>query len=144
MALGKQQRHLRPGALSGLTGLTELSLSGNAVVNVSPLAGLTGLTELNLQGNPLSEVSSLSGLAGLTDLYLALTPLSEASSLSGLTGLTVHGLPWPYRYPKLGSLSDRVEAYEDARPTGRSGARSPAQPAPSVRVKIQNRHARAG
>ena len=74
--------------LSGLTGLTELSLSGNAVVNVSPLAGLTGLTELNLQGNPLSEVSSLSGLAGLTDLYLALTPLSEASSLSGLTGLT--------------------------------------------------------
>ena len=130
--------------LSGLTGLTELSLSGNAVVNVSPLAGLTGLTELNLQGNPLSEVSSLSGLAGLTDLYLALTPLSEASSLLGLTGLTVHGLPWPYRYPKLGSLSDRVEAYEDARPTGRSGARSPAPPASSVRVENTNRHARAG
>ncbi len=123
--------------LSGLTGLTWLSLSGNAVVNVSPLSGLTGLTYLNLQGNPLSEVSSLSGLTRLTDLYLALTPLTEASSLSGLTGLTVHGLPWPYRYPKLGSLSDRVEAYEDARPTGRSGARSPAPPAPSVRVKIQ-------
>ena len=123
--------------LSGLTGLTWLSLSGNAVVDVSSLSGLTGLTYLNLEDNPISEVSSLSGLTNLTDLYLALTPLSEASSLSGLTGLTVHGLPWPYRYPKLGSLSDLVEAYEDARPTGRSGARSPAPPAPSVRVKIQ-------
>ena len=124
-------------SLSGLTGLTWLSLSGNAVVNVSPLAGLTGLTYLNLQGNPLTDVSPLAGLTNLTELYLALTPLTEASSLSGLTGLTVHGLPWPYRYPKLGSLSDLVERYEDARATGRSGARSPAPPAPSVRVNIR-------
>ncbi len=136
--------------LTGLelaTGLTRLDLgsgpgkwpweNSNAISDLAPLSGLTGLTELNLQGNPLSEVSALSGLTRLTDLYLALTPLSDVSSLSGLTGLTVHGLPWPYRYPQLGSLSDLVERYEDARSGARSGARSPAPPVRSIRVKIR-------
>ena len=155
-ATGLTRLHLGPGTLvdawansndvsnlsplSGLTGLTWLNLAGNSVVDVSPLSGLTTLTYLNLQVNAISIVSSLSSLTGLTDLYVAFNPVADASSLSSLTGLTVHDMPRPNRYPKLGStLNSLVEASGGSGAQGTSGSSGQGSPgvAASVRVRIQ-------
>ncbi|MCY3735779.1 MAG: S8 family serine peptidase, partial [Gemmatimonadaceae bacterium] len=126
--------------LSGLTALTWLHLAGNSVADVTPLSGLTGLTFLNLQVNEVAEVSSLSGLTDLADLFLAFNPLRDASSLSGLTGLSVHDLPRPLQYPKLGSsLNSRVEGYQAPSSEGGSAVRGQGgqESTPTVPVRIR-------
>ena len=103
--------------LSGLTNLTYLNLGDNNISEVTPLAGLTSLISLRLEHNWVVEVAPLAGLTSLISLYIDRDV--DVSSLSGLTGLTVHFMLPPYRYPQLGSLSDLVEAYEDALAAGR-------------------------
>ena len=76
--------------LSGLTQLTSLDLWGNDIIDVSVLSGLTQLTWLSLNGNfAVSDVSPLSSLTQLTELYLMNTKIVDISPLSGLTRLTV-------------------------------------------------------
>lgn len=62
-------------ALSGLTSLMSISLSGNQLTNTDALAGLTTLNELTLDDNPLRNID---GLAGLTNM--------GSLSISGLIG----------------------------------------------------------
>ena len=57
--------------LEHAVGLTRLTLSNNAIVDVSPLSGLTGLTDLDLRNNLITDVLPLASLTGLTDLDLS-------------------------------------------------------------------------
>ena len=75
--------------LSGLTSLTNLSLGGNNIRDISALSGLTSLTYLSLGENEIiTDISVLSGLTGLTDLRLHVNSITDISALSGLTSLT--------------------------------------------------------
>lgn len=73
--------------LSGLTNLTQLSLRGYAISNLSPLSGLTNLTKLSLEGHSISDLRPLSGLTNLTQLSLESYVLSDLNPLSGLINL---------------------------------------------------------
>ena len=77
-----------PPDIGTLTALTDLSLSGTQVSDISALSGLTGLMGLSLSRTPVSDISALSGLTGLTWLYLSRTEISDISALSGLTALS--------------------------------------------------------
>ena len=74
--------------LAWLTGLTGLSLDSTKVDDLSPVAGLTGLTRLSLSGTQVSDLSALAGLTGLMQLSLGDTQVGDLSPLAGLTGLT--------------------------------------------------------
>ena len=82
-----------PPDIGTLTTLTDLSLSGTQVSDISALSGLTGLMGLSLSRTPVSDISALSGLTGLTVLYLSDTQVSDISALSGLTILILSGTP---------------------------------------------------
>ncbi len=75
--------------LSGLTGLTKLDLTANAIEDIAPLAELTDLTELAIGGNPIGDFSALSGLTNLTYLMINGTRCNDLSVLSGLANLNV-------------------------------------------------------
>ena len=70
-----------------LNNLTELSLGGNSIFDISPLKGLNNLTELFLANNSISDISPLAGLNNLTRLSLDYNPISDISALSGLINL---------------------------------------------------------
>ena len=76
-----------PPDIGTLTALTDLSLSGTPVCDISALSALLGLSELELRRTPVSDISALSGLIALSRLYLSGTPVSDISALSGLEGL---------------------------------------------------------
>ena len=63
------------------------------VTDVSALSGLTGLTYLDLSGTGVTDVSALSGLTGLTDLGLSDTGVTDVSALSGLPRLSLLLMP---------------------------------------------------
>jgi internalin A len=116
-------------ALSGLTGLQILDLSGTGVADLSPLLGLTVLQWLNLYGcwgvtdlSPLSgltilqslnlngcwdltDLAALSGLTVLQNLNLSRTDVTDLSPLSGLTVLQSLYLHLCNRLTDLSSLS---------------------------------------
>lgn len=78
--------------------LSNLSLSGNALTNLSPLSTLGGLTTLNLSNNSISDLSPLTSLTSLRTLYLDNNPLTDLSplySLPSLTSLSIKGLNIP-------------------------------------------------
>ena len=75
-----------PPDIGTLTALTDLSLSGTQVSDISALSGLTGLMGLSLSRTPVSDISALSGLRGLSTLDLMRTSVSDISALSGLEG----------------------------------------------------------
>ena len=74
-------------SLSGLTSLTRLDLSTNAITDISPLSGLSDLTRLDLGGNVITDVTPLSGLTGLTNLGLDCNCLTSIDPLTRNTGL---------------------------------------------------------
>lgn len=80
-------------ALSRLSALEKLDLSGNSIWDVSPLASFARLTELRLNDNSIPYVSPLSGMTSLEDLYVAGNRIADFSPLAGLVaaGLTIHG-----------------------------------------------------
>ena len=75
-------------ALSSLTNLTVLDLSGTGVSDISMLSSLTNLTDLYLASNGVLDISVLSSLTNLTVLDLSSTSVSDISVLSRLTNLT--------------------------------------------------------
>ena len=70
-----------------LRGVTELSLSGTRVTDLSPLRGLVNLEKLYLYDTPVRNLSPLAGLANLLELYLTLSSVSDVSALRTLTKL---------------------------------------------------------
>jgi len=75
-------------ALSGLSQLTHLDLTGTHVSDLSALSGLSQLTYLKLMVTQVRDLSALSGLSQLTYLDLNGTQISDLSALSGLSQLT--------------------------------------------------------
>ena len=74
------------GPLRNLTSLEELDLADNQIENVSPLSGLTSLTDLDLGDNLIVNVS-LQNLSSLESLDLADNLIENVSSLPSLSGL---------------------------------------------------------
>ena len=72
---------------------SDLTLSGDDFSDLTELppdiGTLTALTDLSLSGTQVSDISALSGLTGLTWLYLSRTEISDISALSGLTTLSL-------------------------------------------------------
>ena len=58
-------------ALSGMTSLEKLELTGNRISGIDRLSALTGLVELSLSENNLLEIDSLSALTGLKKLDIS-------------------------------------------------------------------------
>ena len=73
--------------LSGLTSLDWVQLPANKIGDISPLSGLTGLTWLTLYGNQISDISPLTGLTNLSALGLSSNQITDISAISGLTKL---------------------------------------------------------
>ncbi|HUU94502.1 MAG TPA: leucine-rich repeat protein [Phycisphaerae bacterium] len=73
--------------LAGLTGLTELRLSGNRISDISPLAGLTELRTLGLAENRFTGLTPLQGLPNLKTVFLNQNPITDLSPLAGNTSL---------------------------------------------------------
>ena len=75
--------------LTGLetaTGLTELMLSNNAIVDLEPLEDLTSLTDLNLSGNQIMDVSPSGSVDKSANVELvAIIRLTDVAPLAGLT-----------------------------------------------------------
>ena len=74
-------------ALSSITTLTHLDLSGNSISTITPLIGLTNLQELDLHKNNISDVSDLSGFTKLTTLNISQNALKTIAPLSALKAL---------------------------------------------------------
>lgn len=74
-------------ALAGLGNLTNLSLNGCGLEDVSALAGCEKLTTLSLEDNAIEDISPLSGLRSLRALYLSGNSLGALEPLYGLDGL---------------------------------------------------------
>ena len=75
--------------------LSNLSLAGNGITDISPLSALGGLTTLNLSNNAISDLSALSSLTSLRTLYLDGNPITDFSplySLPSLTTLSIKGI----------------------------------------------------
>jgi len=75
-------------ALSGMTQLTRLALTGHDVTDLSPIAGATGMTILGLLGTDVEDLSPLAGMTQLTVLDLRNTFVNDLSPIAGATGMT--------------------------------------------------------
>ena len=86
-------------ALSGLTGLTTLSLPSAGLTDTGPLAPLSLLTDVDVDSNQIQDISSLSALANLRSLDLSgnqitdLSPLVANVSLGYGAGIAIEGNP---------------------------------------------------
>lgn len=82
-------------AVVQLYALTNLTLSGNRITDLSPLSALGGLTTLDLSNNAISRLDALSSLTGLRTLYLDNNPITDFTplfSLPALTTLSIRGI----------------------------------------------------
>ncbi|MBD2011112.1 leucine-rich repeat domain-containing protein [Microcoleus vaginatus ZQ-A3] len=83
---GNQITDITP--LSALTNLTSLYLNNNQITDITPLSALTNLTSLYLNNNKITDITGLSALTNLTHLYLNNNPITDITGLSALTNLT--------------------------------------------------------
>ena len=75
--------------VSKMYALSNLSLAGNGITEISELSSLGGLTVLNLSNNSVQDLSPLSALPGLRTLYLDNNPVRDLSPLYSLQSLTM-------------------------------------------------------
>jgi len=75
--------------LAQLYGLTDLSIAGNAVTDISALSVLGGLVSLDISNNSVSDISALSQLSSLRSLVLDNNPVKDLTPLYNLTELTM-------------------------------------------------------
>ena len=80
---------LKAGDFDGLTALTTLDLSHNAITDISMLGSLTTLTALEMSHNTISDISVLKNLTKLKWLYLRHNAISDISVLKNLTKLKI-------------------------------------------------------
>ena len=85
---------LKSGDFNGLTSLTSLNLSNNAISNISPLEHSTSLTSLNLSNNAISDISVFEHLTALQRLHLNNNAISDVSALEQLTALIFLKAGW--------------------------------------------------
>lgn len=64
--------------------LTQLSLCGNHISDISPLAKCTGLTALSIEENPIENAEALRSLISLRELRIGDTRVADATCFSGL------------------------------------------------------------
>ena len=74
--------------LSSLSNLTRLDLGSNAVVDLTPLASLTNLSSLDLRSNAIVDLTPLSSLINLDWLDLSRNAVVDLIPLSSLTDLS--------------------------------------------------------
>ncbi|MBE3123865.1 MAG: DUF5011 domain-containing protein, partial [Planctomycetes bacterium] len=67
--------------------LSQLQLSSNQIIDISPLAGLTNLGQLQLSSNQIVDLSTLPGLTNLYALWLANNQIVDLNPLVGLINL---------------------------------------------------------
>lgn len=78
-----------------MTGLKDLSLGDNQILDLTPLAGLTGLTKLDLGHNQVRDISPLvrnSGLGSGDEIALDGNPLSAVSRNTHIPALRARGV----------------------------------------------------
>jgi hypothetical protein len=80
-----------PPDIGTLTALTDLSLSGTQVSDISALSGLTGLTWLYLSRTEIRDISALSGLSTLDLMRTSVNDLSPISPLTQLVDAPKYG-----------------------------------------------------
>ncbi len=80
---------MKAGDFDGLTALTTLDLSHNAITDISTLGSLTSLTALEMSHNTISDISVLKNLTKLKWLYLRHNAISDISVLKNLTKLKI-------------------------------------------------------
>ena len=68
--------------------LTYLDLSGNAIVDISPITGLSRVEELYLNENSLQLLTGISGMSRLRVLNVSNNVITTVSDLSGCASLT--------------------------------------------------------
>ena len=74
--------------VASLTNLTVLELHDSGLVrNIAPVAGLSKLTELSLEGNIVEDINPVRSLTNLTILDLDQNLIQDVSPLTGLTRL---------------------------------------------------------
>ena len=76
---------------SGLAGLRDLDLAGNAVEDRGALSGLDGLWRLDLYGNAVGALRSLRALPSPVWVHVGGSRIEDLAPLDDLTGLTVAG-----------------------------------------------------
>ena len=74
--------------ISSLTELSKLDVSYNALTSIAPVSGCLKLTLLNAANNQLTTADSAAMLPLLTDLMLDYNSISDISSLSGCQAMT--------------------------------------------------------
>ena len=75
------------GGITFSSTVTELSLAGLSITDISSLAGCTNLRRLNLANNQISDISALAKLQGLQWLALWGNDITDISALESLTQL---------------------------------------------------------
>ena len=80
---------LKVGDFDGLTALTTLELSQNAITDISLLGSLTSLTALEMSQNAITDISVLKKLTKLKWLFLRHNAISDISVLKNLTKLKI-------------------------------------------------------
>ena len=83
-AIGEPTRDIRD---TDLIGLTHLDARFRGIISLEGIQHCTGLAELRLYGNEIIDITMLSGLINLTTLYLDNNQISDISVLSNLTKL---------------------------------------------------------
>lgn len=68
--------------------LSYLDLSGNAIVDISPITGLTQIKELYLNENSLQLLTGISGMSRLSILNVSNNVITTVTDLAGCTSLT--------------------------------------------------------
>ena len=97
-------------ALCRLTELQNLSISNNAITDITPVSALTGLSTLQLSDNRVANLSPLSSLTNLKTLYLDGNPIRDLTplyQLSGLRTLSMKGITF---------TGDELDALKEALP----------------------------
>lgn len=74
--------------LAGLTSLTYLDISNNAIQNLSPIGGLTSLKELYASWNQISTIDSLSALTSLKVLHVNDNLIRDITAVETMPHLT--------------------------------------------------------
>jgi Leucine-rich repeat (LRR) protein len=74
--------------ITALLSLQTLDISGQNLIDLSPLSMLTNLTVLNIENNQIADLSYLSDMTKLSILYASSNKLTSLSGLGGDLALT--------------------------------------------------------
>lgn len=76
-------------SIAKLPFLSKLTLSNCSLSGIAPLAAASGLSVLDLSNNAIRDISSISSMASLQELYLQHNAVTDLSAISEATALTI-------------------------------------------------------